>query len=123
MMKRFVCVVAQLLAIGSCAAAPVTLKCTTAYETPAADLVVDIENRTMMWGEAVKYTIHAIDDRYISAHHIHPSEVGGEIWVLNRATGEYLRAEVSISWASPQASGPGRLGAATYTGRCSRPLL
>lgn len=114
-----------LLAISSCAAAPVTLKCTTAQGTPAADLVVDVENSTMLWSIS-KYTIHAIDDRYISAHSVGPREIGGEIWVLNRATGEYLRASVSVTWDSPEAIErrlPGKLGTSTYTGKCSRPLL
>lgn len=77
----------------------------------------------MMWSVA-QYTIHAIDERYISAHSA--SQRGGEIWVLNRATGEYVRATVGISWASPQAierNDPGKLSGSTYSGKCSRRLL
>ena len=128
MMKRITALLASLLlVVGSSAAAPVTFKCTTAEGDPAADLVVDIENRTMVWATHQLYTIHAVDDRYISAYLKNQSQVGGEVWVLNRTTGEYLRVDVTITWLSAEAArsmrSPGKLSAGTYRGRCSRPLL
>ncbi len=128
-MRKIAFLIAQLLLVGSSAAAPVTFKCTTSEGTPAADLVVDIEKRTMVWS-IKKYTIHAIDDRYISAYENNQSRVGGEVWVLDRTTGNYLRASVSVSWESPEAAkaamqrnDPGKISAQTYRGKCSRPLL
>jgi len=124
--KKIAFLIAQLLVVEVSAAAPVTFKCTTAEGVPAADIVVDIENRTLVWGSHEKYTIHAADDRYISAYLKNQGQVGGEVWVLNRITGEYLLASVFVGWKSPEAirrKDPGRLTANTYSGKCSRPLL
>ena len=107
-------------------AAPMTFKCTTAEGTPAADLVVDLERMTMSWGYK-KYTIHSVNESYISAYEQVGNEVGGEVWVLDRNSGEYFRAGVNFGW--PTAADaikhrtPGEIGAQTYSGRCSRPLL
>lgn len=111
--------------IGRKVAPPATFKCTTAEGHPAADLVVDIENRNLMWG-GQKYAIRATDDRYVSAYLESQGEVGGEVWVFNRVTGEYLRASVYIGYDGPEPirkNDPGKLTAATFRGKCSRPLL
>ena len=119
-------VVLQLLLSGLAIGAPVTFKCTTAEGYPAADLVVDLDDRTMLWATVQKYVIHAVDDRYISAY-LTPrqTEVGGEVWVLNRTNGDYVRATIGVTWPTPESvgKGPGTLTASTYRGRCSRPIL
>jgi hypothetical protein len=114
----------QFVGAGAAYGAPLTLKCTTSEGTPSVDLVVDVENNTLMWGLS-RYRIHSVDERYISAYLDSNDRVGGETWVLNRVTGEYLRADVSITWPTPAAvkSEPGKLTADTYSGRCTRPLL
>ena len=125
-MKRANLMVALLLTVGVTEAAPVTFKCTTAEGDPAADLVVDTAERTLVWGGGQKYAIHAMNDRYISAYLQSQSEVGGEVWVFNRVTGEYVRASVYVGWDSPEAvrrRDPGKLTATTFRGKCSRPLL
>ena len=124
-MTKVSLIVALLFIISVTEAATITFKCTTAEGDPAADLVVDTANQTMMWG-STKYVIHAINDRYISAYQKSLSEVCGKVWVFNRITGEYLRASVHIGWDSPEAikrNDPGKLTAITYRGKCSRPLL
>lgn len=123
-MKKTVFVIAQLFVVGMAAAAPLTLKCSLPDGTPTSDLVVDIEKKTLVWGGFLEYTIHAVDDLYISA--FKKSGVGGEVWVLNRTTGDYLRSGVSVSWDSPESFNrnvPGKLSASTYSGRCTKPLL
>jgi hypothetical protein len=126
MMKRVSLIAALLLTVGVTESAPVKFKRTTAEGDPAADLVVDTENRTLVWAGNQKYAIHAMNDRYISAYLKSQSAVGGEVWVFNRVTGEYLRASAYIGWDSPEVikrNDPGKLTATTFRGKCSRPLL
>jgi hypothetical protein len=91
---------------------------------------VDIDKRSMAWGDYAQYRIHALDDRHISAYQINASGVGGEVWVLNRVSGEYLRATVFVGYSSAEAArkaaeknDSGRPSAQTYRGKCSKPLL
>ena len=112
-------------------AAPVRFKCQAEDGTPVADLVVDVDKRVMAWGEISKYTIHMVDDVYISAYEtVRDDSVGGEVFVFNRNTGEYARATVFLGFSSPDAvrksietGARGRLVATTYAGRCAKPLL
>lgn len=107
---------------GTCAAAPLTLKCKTAIGI--ADLVVDIDNRTMRWG-ILKYEIRHVTDRYITAIHEHSDNVGAEVWVLDRTTGEYQRADVGFTMHAAVGGGytPLALTADTNRGTCTRPVL
>lgn len=105
---------------------PVTFKCVTAEGEPAADLIVDLELRAMSWGSHSEYQIHNFNDRYISAYQIDKSgtdATGGEIWVLNRVNGDYLRASISIGHQNPDSLENGELTARTLRGRCLRPIL
>lgn len=121
-------IVTLLLLIGTCASAqatPVTLKCTDSSGQPVADLLVDVEAGYMRWSIS-NYRITHQDNRYISAQEVpRADQVGGEIWVLDRVTGQYIRSGVSIlserfSGATP--IGP-KLQPFTYSGRCNAPLL
>ena len=114
----------QVLCTGVALAEPLALKCATEDGTPAADLIVDISKRTLSWAHH-KYRIISIDDRYISAYQESDNAVGGEVWVLNRASGEYLRAGVGIfmTRAESEKKEPGKLRANTYQGKCVRPML
>jgi hypothetical protein len=124
----------QLLIAELSTAAPVTFKCTASDGTPVVDLVVDVEKRSMAWGDFAKYRIHSIDDRYISAYKTTDENnnaiVGGEVWVLSRITGEYMRATIFVGWPSLEAARRahennerGKPIAQTFTGRCARPML
>lgn len=127
-------VIAQICVIGSVMAAPVTLKCTMEGGRPVADLIVDVAKKTMVWGIST-YVIHAIDDRYISAYQNYPDGnasggVGGEVWVLNRTTGKYVRAGVGIGWNTAAEAEyamknnvQGTVSAQVYSGQCSKPVL
>ena len=120
-----------LLASAGANAAPVTFKCFDSSGVPTVDLVVDVEKRTMNWGPAARYRIRAVDDAYITAYEDNPSSsVGGEVWVLNRNSGEYLRASVFVGFTEAQVerwkkdrSVTGTLTASTYRGKCNRPLI
>ena len=115
-----------LLTVSTAQAAPITFKCTTSEGDSAADLIVDTESRTLTWGGNQKYAIHSMSDRYISAYLKSTGEVGGEVWVFNRITGEYLRAGAYIGWDSLEAitrKEAGKLTATTFRGKCTRPLL
>ena len=114
----------QLAGLGSSYADSTILKCTDSGGSPVADLYVDLANRMLTWGP-YRYRIHSADERYISAYQETAGSVGGEIWVLNRATGDYLRAGVGIFWLTPDAmkTQPGKLNANTYSGKCTRQIL
>lgn len=113
-----------LLPVPFVSAEPITLKCTTDNGSPAADLIVNVPNRTLSWAHR-EYTITFIDERYISAYEQSNDAVGGEVWVFDRNSGEYLRAGVGIFWSTPDAvtKEPGKLTANTYSGKCVRPML
>jgi hypothetical protein len=116
----------QVMAAKTCTAAPLTLNCATQDGTPTPDIILDIDKRRMTWGSS-QLEIREVTDRYITAFKP-PSQswekVGGEVWVLDRATGDYLRA--SVGFVSRGVNGrytPPTLEASTYRGRCTRPLL
>jgi hypothetical protein len=66
-MKKIISLI-FMLAVSEVNASPVTFKCTTIEGDPAADLVIDASKKIMVWGSGLKYVIHSIDDRYISAY-------------------------------------------------------
>lgn len=105
-------------------AEPVTLKCVTDDGQQLPDLIINIEKRKMNWGNPalLKYDIIHINETYITGLEKTFDQVGGEIWVINRATGEYKRASVGIFYNSPEEfqKGNGSLEANTYEGRCYR---
>jgi hypothetical protein len=100
-------------------AAPITLKCVTSKGRQAADLIIDLESRKMKWN-SYEYEIFHVDDTYISAYQkAHDS--GGEVWMINRVTGEYKRAGVGIYFTADYKPGDiGAFEALTYEGRCVR---
>lgn len=105
---------------------PLALKCVTEDGTEAADLFVDLRRKTMQWGP-MKYQITSSTEKYITGISIGgeiPSEVGGEVWVLDRVSGDYKRASVHMGVSGPNSPlSSARLSALTYSGRCGRKLL
>ena len=97
-----------------------TLKCTTAAGEPAADLKVDIANHRMSW-DALNYKITHVTDRYITAIDTKPlnTNVGGEVWVLDRLSGKYKRALVVMGCPEAACKDGPRLAVLTYFGKCS----
>jgi hypothetical protein len=112
---------ALALAVPASAANPLTLKCTTSSGEPAADLKVDIANHRMSW-DALNYKITHVTDRYITAidTKLLNTNVGGEVWVLDRVNGKYKRALVVMGCPDPTCPNGPRLAALTYVGRCSQ---
>jgi hypothetical protein len=104
---------------------PYTLKCTTEFGDPAADLTVDLDRKVMTWGTAANYTITEITDRYITAiqNDGMPEDVGGEIFVLDRVTGDYKRAAVGMFCKEPSCRTGNVWRARTFFGRCVRAML
>lgn len=118
---RRICIVlvGQVLFVQSLFAEPITLKCETDTGTAAADLIIDIDNRLMSWAHQ-KYDIFNITDKYISAY-LRSSDIGGEVWVIDRTTGMYKRGAVGIYCAtdcSPEDSEV--FLSQTYEGKCVR---
>src|SRR5580704_16307129 len=109
------------LAVPASAATPLTLKCTTSNGEPAADLKVDIANHRMSW-DALNYKITHVTSRYITAidTKLLNTNVGGEVWVLDRVNGKYKRALVVMGCPDPTCPNGPRLAALTYVGRCSQ---
>lgn len=80
----------------------------------------------MRWGVLSRFRITQQDERYISAFEIlTPDQVGGEIWVLDRGTGQYTRASVAIlatQFTDGRPVDP-QLQATTYSGVCRVAVL
>ena len=104
---------------GTLLAEPVVLKCVTNDGEDAADLVVDLEKRELRWS-SLTYDIININDKYISAYLRPDFTVGGEIWVIDRRSGEYKRGAVYIPF-NPLGPEQERLKATTFSGRCIKP--
>jgi hypothetical protein len=110
----------------SAVAKPYVLKCMSDRGEPIADLTVDLDHMTMTWGWASpNYIITKITDRYITAlenQHVSATEVGGEVWVLDRVTGQYKRSGVAMLCDDDCKAGY-KLTAYTYLGKCLPPMF
>jgi hypothetical protein len=80
---------------------------------PAQPLILDLDQKLMTWHG--NYKIINITDRYLTAIENNEGSVGGEIFIFDRANGEYYRAVVALTDTG--------LEATTYTGRCINPLV
>lgn len=122
---RVLALIVALLLPSAATAGAVTLKCTDQSGQPVADLQVDVGAGEMRWS-IISYRITQQDERYISATEITEADrVGGEVWVLDRVTGQYTRAAVAIL-ASQFAEGrpiDPKLQASIYSGTCKAPVL
>lgn len=109
----------------------IILKCRFVDGMPIADLTIDLDKGTFVFGHT-PYTITQSSDEYITAFENVFSEVGGEIFTINRITGEFKRALVGIFYTAEETEdigadgrpkAPGRFDALIYTGRCGRKLF
>ena len=82
-------------------AEPVVLKCRSQDGRDVADLTVDTENNYMRWG--TNYNIVHVSSEYITAYQETLNIVGGEVFVMHRATGEAMG--VLLLSARSQATG------------------
>jgi hypothetical protein len=129
-MVRVLVLAFSIFAVGTCVAAPMAIKCNAAEGGPFAQtLTVDLEGKSMKWG-IVTYKIISMNAHYITGLD-DASGVGGEIWVLDRETGEYWRASVFLGWPAaaitPEVLNgtkprpPHSMQSATYHGQCNAP--
>ncbi len=100
-------------------AEPVVLKCRTQGGQEASDLTIDIENNKMKWGS--NYNIVHVSSEYITAYQ-ETNIVGGEVFVIHRATGDYWRA-LAGKYCSSRVCDDEKMGVLTYRGRCSRTMF
>src|SRR5712675_3405416 len=88
-----------LVSLTPAMAKPYVLKCTTSDGQLSAELTIDLDQRVMTWGKTPSYIIIKITDRYITAienQNVITTDVGDEIWVLDRVSGEYKRATIGM---------------------------
>ena len=83
-------VVALAGMVSKATAGSTVLKCVTQEGLDTVDLMVDIENNKMKWADT-NYNIVHVSSEYITAYE-ETNAVGGEVWVMHRATGDYWRA-------------------------------
>ena len=101
-----------------CIAEPIVLKCTTDDGQKAADLIIDLPNKTMTWA-IFNYDIVHENETYITAYE-RTNNIGGEVWVIDRNTGEYHRGSVGIYLTENQTTDQGKFVANTYSGYCRK---
>ena len=100
----------------------VILKCVTAEGTQTEDIVVDLEAKEMRFG-IIRYTILNVTPDYITAFTDQTyGKVGGDIWLLHRATGRYWRGAVG-EYCTDEKCTATRPAAHTYTGTCRKNML
>jgi hypothetical protein len=116
----FLILCGSLLLAASAYAESLTLKCTTVDGKPAADLTIDLEAKRMTWS-LTEYSITGLTDRYITGVSREFDRIGGEIFVVDRSTGAYQRARVSMTCVDDKCT-EHRLSSDTYRGRCARPI-
>lgn len=130
-MHRLIIIVNLLIILFpvSVISAPVTLKCITNAGVETADLYVDYENKLIFRGNAVsKYEIVGLTGEYITAYKrpTKPSGknlpldevIGGEVFVLDRVTGNYIRGSVNMVWFVGEKPEDAKLRGHIYRGKC-----
>ena len=111
----------------------IVLKCVSSDGPNQPDLIINLhegEGGTMLWGDFQLFDIVHVNDEHISAYRRHRYEfstkqamirgVGGETWVINRQTGDYILASVSESYADIERPQDAKLSASIYRGRCTK---
>ena len=110
-------------------AEPITFTCVSDSYPHPVNLAIDLEKKLMYWGglsirDPIRYSIHHVNDQYISANR-GLNETGGEIWVIDRVSGECWRSSIGIKWAREaiEDKQPGILSSDTFHGVCRKALL
>ena len=116
---------ARLVAV-SAEAQPYVLKCSDTKGGATVDMTVDLDTRTITWGKF--YKISKVTDQYITAvedEERMPSDVGGEVLVLDRVSGNYKFASVGLFCDKPPplCTSNSRFETLTFSGKCARPMF
>ena len=98
----------------------IRLHCKASDGTPSADLLIDLPARRFKWG-VINYEITNETDRYITGTQI-DAGIGGEIFVLDRVSGDVQRATVYME-CTDQSCGTTKLTARTFYGKCGRSMF
>ena len=69
----------------------------------------------------IKYDITSVTDEYITG--FQTEDVGGDIWVLNRIDGNYLRSFNWITCVDNNCEKKRELDAGIFSGNCNKKLL
>jgi hypothetical protein len=120
-LKLFVDAISILLVVAAPASAEIIkLHCKTADGTPTPDLLIDLNSRRFEWG-VFKYAITNVSDTYITGTEI-DTGIGGEIFVLDRVSGEVQRASVYMGCVDRNCRNS-KLTAGTFYGTCGHTIL
>ena len=123
-MKGYIPVgLALVLIAGQAAAAATPWKCTLTSGKPTSDVVVDVKRKVLTFGPQ-SYKIQGITSTYITAIRVQEDRIGGEIWVINRKTGEFTTVLLSMGWDSldaVKANEPANLASSKFSGKCQIP--
>lgn len=119
---RFALVVCFLFSSLTVHATPTRLGCVTSDgQRVARSLYVDLEKKVIEWGLSVYDIVHA-NENYISAYE-RSTNTGGEVFVIDRNTGEYQRGAVGIYYSFPSQESKGTFQAITMSGYCTKKQL
>jgi hypothetical protein len=108
-------VFALFMIAGSVFPQPVVLKRITSDGQDALDLTIGLRKKALMGNYKVRHHSRKL---YISAYERAGNKVGGEIWVMDRRSGEYKRGFVGMLFNSGGTAKQARLTATIYSGRC-----
>jgi hypothetical protein len=116
--------VASAIVLSSTAATLPTakLRCRLSNGEAAPNFSINIAAKTIVRGSST-YEITSLGETYITAFATGWNGIGGEVLVLNRITGDYQRASVSMVCNTFLNCGTTKLEMLKFTGKCQRPQL
>jgi len=85
------------LALGTAYATqnPITFKCKSDGGINIAKVSINLDTKEMKWGKS-PYGVLKVSEEYITALGLEREQTGGDIFVIDRASGEYWRALVGM---------------------------
>ena len=98
----------------------INLKCKVNETNSSINAKVNIDEGFMEFGW-IKYDITSVTDEYITG--FQTEDVGGDIWVLNRIDGNYLRSFNWITCVDNNCEKKRELDAGIFSGNCNKKLL
>ena len=101
----------------------VNLKCKVNESNSNVNAKINIDEGFMEFGW-IKYNITSVTETYITGIYIEEDDnVGGDIWVLNRIEGTYLRSYNWLSCVDDNCKKKRQLSSGVYSGSCKKKLL
>jgi hypothetical protein len=111
-------------AVGTARANAMVFKCNATWDGPITQTItVDLVERWMKWGQTGNpYKIISLNERYITGLQDEGEKPGGELWVMDRLSGEYWRAGVSLGRTALTPEPTEAMSSNTYHGKCTESL-